>query len=326
MEAASTGKETKDFDVPKTIEYRKVGANGELGETVFDRNAIDNSQMSYFRRPSGYDYYSTILSDKAERYQEKKTEADAVEKAKQAVNDFENFQITTLEEARQFKQKFSDTQALVEAVSGSKEKKEFRRKLAKHYKALNKAYKKTWKTRIKEADEQAEKEQEMNAQAAAEDNAISAQKKLHDQRVKYMEWYLDKLETRKYNTTVTQQLLEDAKNCLSNCSSYEEYDSLKRKLDDQENASAALLHRSRILPVILMTKDRMMQCIRMIRKLNLLMDRITHRLRQTNPEVQTINPDHLLPLAAIPEITYLERIKMYDFGNGIWFSFLFLLF
>lgn len=240
LEAASTGKETKDFDVPKTIEYRKVGANGELGETVFDRNAIDNSQMSYFRRPSGYDYYSTILSDKAERYQEKKTEADAVEKAKQAVNDFENFQITTLEEARQFKQKFSDTQALVEAVSGSKEKKEFRRKLAKHYKALNKAYKKTWKTRIKEADEQDEKEQEMNAQAAAEDNAISAQKKLHDQRVKYMEWYLDKLETRKYNTTVTQQLLEDAKNCLSNCSSYEEYDSLKRKLDDQEKRISTL--------------------------------------------------------------------------------------
>ena len=105
---------------------------------------------------------------------------------------------------------------------------------------MNKAYKKTWKTRIKEADEQDEKEQEMNAQAAAEDNAISAQKKLHDQRVKYMEWYLDKLETRKYNTTVTQQLLEDAKNCLSNCSSYEEYDSLKRKLDDQEKRISAL--------------------------------------------------------------------------------------
>ena len=72
MNAASAGKERKDFDVPDTVEYRNIVSGGSLGDTVYNKKQLDMSKDSYDRRPDGYDYYSTLNAKEAEKYQKEK--------------------------------------------------------------------------------------------------------------------------------------------------------------------------------------------------------------------------------------------------------------
>lgn len=235
MQAANQGKDYKDFSIPDTLQYRKIDSNGNYTSEEYDKTGLNMSASSYDRRPDGYEYYSTLVEKKAQAYKEKKEQEAIVAAAKTALDNFESFQLTSTDDARNLKEKYSEAQAAIDPIVDKNVKTEYLRRLNKHYKTLKKAYKETWKARIKEEDEQAEKQKENSAQTEAEDAALQAQKELHDQRIEYVNWYLDKLAERNYNTATTQQLLNDAKSCLANCSSYEEYSSLKKKLDAEES-------------------------------------------------------------------------------------------
>ena len=48
-----------------------------------------------------------------------------------------------------------------------------------------------------------------------------------------MEWYLDALADRDYNTDTARRLLQDAANALENCREYDEYNFLKQRYEEQ---------------------------------------------------------------------------------------------
>lgn len=240
MNAASAGKERKDFDVPDTVEYRNIVSGGSLGDTVYNKKQLDMSKDSYDRRPDGYDYYSTLNAKEAEKYQKEKAEKEAIAAGEKAVTDFEAFQISTIDDANNLEANYANATNIVENVSTKSTKKEYLRRIEKHYKALKKAYNKTWKARIKEQQEENSKQQEADAMAKTEESNLAAEQSLHDWRIDNMNWYLKKLQEREYNTETAQLLITDAKNCLANCEGYDEYNSLKKQLDAQVSRISSL--------------------------------------------------------------------------------------
>ena len=98
----------------------------------------------------------------------------------------------------------------------------------------------SWKELIDEKEAEDIRKAQQQSKLDAENSKIKAQTSLHDMRIARMEWYLDVLSSRKYNTATTQQILADAWAELDNCVSYSEYNSLRSDLQKQEERVNAL--------------------------------------------------------------------------------------
>ncbi len=232
------GKSPKDFRVPDPIQYRQI-KNGQYTKTVYDKKKLNMSRRSYLRRPSGYEYYSKKLAEHKGSSPNQGQKA-ALAEAKKAVSAFEKYQITDIDSALGFEAAYSKAYKMVDALPDSADKTKLLERLQKQYETLEELMLSSWQQLIKEEEEadilKAQQQSELNA----EDSKIRAQDQLHDMRIKRMDWYLDVLSNRRYNTATTQQILEDAWAELDNCSSYAEYDDLYDELKKQEGRIKAL--------------------------------------------------------------------------------------
>ena len=240
MNTLHTGKEIKDFSLPDSIQYKSVNTNGEYTDKTLSSNELDTSKPLYDRRPNGYEYYSTTVANKYQKQKKKKELETAVSNAEESVSSFENYKLDNIDAARQFKSVYSKAEAVVEAIPDTKTKASYRKRLSNRYKILNKSYKKTWISIIKETEEDEQQQNIHDNEVSAENDAIASEEKLHDLRIANMQWYINKLSERNYNTAVTQNLLSDAKSCLSNCVDYSEYSNLKSQLDSEEKRISLL--------------------------------------------------------------------------------------
>lgn len=75
-----------------------------------------------------------------------------------------------------------------------------------------------------------EKQKQIEQVTTDEENIKKVVQKLHEQRILYMERYIELLSKREYNTSATQNLILDAQNLLNNCREYEEYENLSEQL------------------------------------------------------------------------------------------------
>lgn len=228
MKKIHKGKTASDFQVPDSIEYRNVLAGGKLGSKIYEN--LDMSKNSYDRRPEGYDLYSVQNAKKYKKYQEEKELQEAIENAESKVSAFEAYEITDVKSAKGMDDVYSEAVSAIEAIPDSTKQASFKTRVAEKYEKLQETYKK-WETKIEEADEEAKKQAQAEQDAIDEENQAAATEALHQQRIENMEWYLDQMKERNYNTATAQQLIQDAGNALKNCREYSEYKSLKQRYD-----------------------------------------------------------------------------------------------
>lgn len=230
MNQVHQGKAASDFQVPDTIEYRNVLSGGKLGSKKAGN--LDMGKRSYLRRPTGYDLYSSQNAKKLKKHQEEKELQQALENAEAKVAAFEAYEITSVATAKGMDDAYASAVEAVEAIPDPEKQSSYTTRVAEKYEKLQKTYQ-NWKTKIKEADAEAAKQAAAEQDARDETNQADATEKLHKQRVSNMEWYLDELADRDYNTDTAKRLLQDAANALENCREYEEYSSLKQRYEKQ---------------------------------------------------------------------------------------------
>ncbi|OUP00567.1 hypothetical protein B5F37_10415, partial [Drancourtella sp. An210] len=230
MNQIHKGKQASDFQVPDTIEYRNVIAGGKLGSKTYQN--LDMSKRSYERRPSGYDLYSVQNAKKLKKHQEEKELQEALENAEAKVSAFEAYEINSVATAKGMNDAYASAVEAVEAIPDPEKQSSYKTRVAEKYEKLQETYK-DWETKIQEADEEAAKKAAAEQDARDEANQAAATEKLHQQRISNMEWYLDELADRDYNTDTAKRLLQDAANALENCREYEEYQSLQQRYEEQ---------------------------------------------------------------------------------------------
>ena len=238
MNAIHCGLEERDFKVPDSLQYRKV-IGGEYTLQLYNKANLNMKKRSYLRRPKGYEYYSKAIEDNKNDKSNNGNKADFAE-AKKAVAEFEKYKITNVETALGLDSAYSKAFKLVEALPDGKKKSELLDRLQQHYELLEKAFKKDWQKLIAEQEKDEIKKAQKQSAVDAENSQLEAQTRLHDHRIALLDWYLKTLNSRQYNTSVTQQILSDAKQALTNCSTYDEYDDYAVKLSDAEERLDAL--------------------------------------------------------------------------------------
>lgn len=227
----------KDFTIPSSIQYRKVDESGIPSGDLLDD--LDESLAIYDRRPKDYDMTSLSIQDAISKKMKKKALEDAINNAETAVSNFEAIEITDTNGISAYDSAHQAAFYAIDAISDTYKRADFQKRVAKKEKQLAKSYE-TWKKKIEEAQIQAKEQTAIEQAAQDEKNEQVSYQKLQEQRVAYVQQYIQMLSKREYNTQTTQTILKDAWKYLENCEGYSEYDSLKADLQAQERRISEL--------------------------------------------------------------------------------------
>lgn len=205
--------EPKEFEVPYTI--RLEAQDGTRREVSYSENV-------YKSRPKGWDYVSTILEERRKEAEAEVTEKRLQEMAEAKVADFENFNITKVEEAIKVTELYQEAYNLASQVNNSKIRAELLERIASKYEILNKDVITIWNDAIeaynKSLQEKREQESELQAQLSIE----AAREARKTAKLELVQYYIDNLNERTVYTTIIEEMIENAKLALEDCVEYPE--------------------------------------------------------------------------------------------------------
>jgi penicillin-binding protein 1A len=219
----------QNFEIPRTIELRKV-SGGEFTSSSKEIN-YSSSKRYYSQRPSGYDYYSQLNTDRKSSWQKNYQLNSTKKEAETAVTEFESYKIKSAKDAINFEKKYNNVLAVIDEIPDEYEQSSYKERAATKYNSLSKEVIKKWQKAIKEYEEQQAEEREKQEKIDAEDAANKAKDTLKKNRIKLARWYINMLNKRSYYSSVTKLLIRDGKTALERLEGYSEYDSIKSEFD-----------------------------------------------------------------------------------------------
>lgn len=231
----------KNFDIPETVELRKV-SGGELTDSSKSIN-YSASKRYYSQRPGGYDYYSQLNLERMEEWKKDTELINTKKDAETAVSAFEEYKITNAKEALNFEKQYNKVLKVIDKIPDEYEQEPYKERVATKYKLLNKEVLEKWQDAIKEYDEQQADKRAKQEKIDAEDAANKAKDTLKSNRIKKAKWYTDTLNKRSYYTSVTKMLIKDGQKAIDRLDGYSEYESMKAAFD-------AAVARAKKLPTI----------------------------------------------------------------------------
>lgn len=195
----------KEFSVPSTI---------RLSNSSGDIISVDYKQDVYKSRPAGYDYVSMILVDKRNDELRKENEKDLEKKAKDKTDEFEQFQITTVQEAQAIDQMYNEAYMLTDRVSDQDLRNELLRRIAYKYELLDGDVKEKWEAAIdaykKSMQAQLDEQNGMAAELSAE-LAVEAET---NAKVSYVQSYVNLLNMQNAYSTAAETWIVAARDIL----------------------------------------------------------------------------------------------------------------
>lgn len=231
----------KNFDIPETIELRKV-SGGKLTDSSKTIN-YSSSRRYYSQRPGGYDYYSRLNLERMKEWK-KDTELNNTKKeAETAVTAFEEYKITNAKEAINFEKQYDKVLKVIDKIPDEYEQEPYKERVATKYNLLNKEVLSKWQDAIKEYNEQQADKRVKQEKIDAEDAANKAKDTVKSNRIKKAKWYTDTLNKRSYYSSVTKLLIKDGQKAIDRLEGYSEYESMKAAFD-------AAVTRAKKLPTI----------------------------------------------------------------------------
>ena len=236
-----------DFDKPDTIALRKASGTSYYGNNLSLKKS--NGQIWYTIRKSGTEWYSK-LNDYAIETKKKEREIQiAYNIAKEKVNNFLKFKLSTMDDAINLDNTFAEVVSYIDKVDDEYKSNKLRKKVSKYYDKLAKVVVDEWQSYLDEYAESERKQAEAQQKAQIQDSKEAAAKVLKTNRINKAEWYLAEIYKREYNTDITKLLVADAEVAVKRLKGYSEYKSYKSRLS-QAKAYADSLPSEIIMPEI----------------------------------------------------------------------------
>ena len=229
MDGLHSKKEKANFEIPETIELRRV-SGGNLTDSAKEIN-YDETKRYYSQRPRGYDYYSQQNNDRKSTWEKEYKLSAAKKEAEKAVAAFEKYKIKDVKTASAFESEYDEVMAVIAKIPDEYEQGPYKERVAAKYNSLKDVVKKKWQKAIDEEKEAEADKQQKQQKIDAEDASTEANNTLKANRIKKAKWYIDALKKRKYYTNTTKALIKDGKKAIERLKGYSEYNSYKSSFD-----------------------------------------------------------------------------------------------
>lgn len=161
-------------------------------------------------------------------------------KAVSAVEEFENFQITSMDEAEHFKENYNTAYTAVENVADTSKRENLMRRVAYKYELLNSDVINVWNDVISAYKTKLQEEKDADNKLEAQKFLEKAQARLKKYKIELVEYYIDSLNERTIYTDTIEQLISNGKNALESCKNYTEYNELSDQLTNAIEYARAL--------------------------------------------------------------------------------------
>ena len=222
MNEMHEGLEKKEFEIPGTIILS--GADGSEQKPEYTENIYES-------RPEGMDYTSGELKKKiADNERERRIAQEMVE-AEAALDEFEQYQVTNVDEAIAIDEKFNAVLEVIGRIEDEYRQSQYRERAEYKYSLLAGDVKNNW---IDAMNAQNQAQEESEKVWNAEQAAISSESALqitHDSRVNTVWYYISVLNERSVYSSSVETLIQGAEESISKCEGYGEYDDLRYELD-----------------------------------------------------------------------------------------------
>lgn len=203
----------------------------EEEEEVEEEVKKSNSKYTYYLRKKGYDYYSTLNTEKAITYQNEQELKRAERRCEKMVSEFELYEIKDVVTALGLDDEYDKVMDVIESMPDVYKQKDFRKRAKKKYDMMNEVIVEIWETAIKEYNQEQEEIRLAEMEKQADDSRTAGYTSLKNSRINRCQWYINAINSRSYYNKLTRRLIKDSTGALARCKGYSEYDKLKSDLE-----------------------------------------------------------------------------------------------
>lgn len=234
--------ERKEFPVPKTV----MLSNGS-GQT----KEVGYSKDVYKSRPEGWDYVSMILKEKREQKIREEEEHQYEEDVKLAVSEFEEFQITNVQEAQEVDELYNELFEMVDAIKNKELREELLERIAYKYQLLTGDLTEKWNAAIEAHEKEMQAQLDSDNEIAAELSEEQAKEAERNSKIGLVECYINLLNIQTVYSDIFETWIVKADYGLKECEDYgDDYQRLAELLDE------AVLHIRNLQEEYLKNKDK----------------------------------------------------------------------
>lgn len=202
----------------------------KLANSSGKQKSIDYTESIYESRPSGWDYISTTLTETVADNEALRQDRENYKVAQQAVENFEDYQITDVESAKEFVDVYNYVMGLVNQVGNEADHEELQERAEYKYSLLSGDVAANWEERIAEREKQRAEEKRVSNAQKAQDSAAKALKEIKKIRIDVVKSYIEYFKNVKVYTDDVEEMAEYADAALDRCKSYSDYENLDSKL------------------------------------------------------------------------------------------------
>lgn len=210
------------FDIPDSIGL----------QSMYSDKKIDVDYDGYDSRPSGYDYFSSELEKKYQLKQDAKKNEEILEKARKAVEAFEDFQITNVDEALSLEYEHNIAINAVKDVLGVDAREELYSRISYKYELLSGEVADNWQKAMEQAEKDAQELKDLENKEAAQDSLEAADKVAKQSLLDKAEWYIEHLKERTVYTDYVETLIKQGKSAVDACKDLGDYQNIKKLYDE----------------------------------------------------------------------------------------------
>ena len=225
MDKMHKDKDKEEFDIPSSIMLQN--SSGRQKNVSYTNNVYDS-------RPSGWDYVSQSLTETLADNEAKREEKRNYDDAAKAVDDFEDFQISSAADAMALDEKYNYVTALVDQVGDSDKHGALQERAEYKYSLLSGDVRDKWEDEIAAAKQQAQDDENISNAKKADNSAYAALAQIKKIRIGIVQSYIDYFNDVKIYTDSVDEMADYAEKALEACADYDEYAKLGKKLSSAE--------------------------------------------------------------------------------------------
>lgn len=231
MDRVHEGLEKKDLPVPASVIL--TNDKGKEKEVDYDKDV-------FHKRPEGYDYSSRKLEEKTRQHETVRRIKKQYDDALKAIEEFEGFQITSVDEAKGLDDRYQEVLALVSDIEDQEKRAALMERAEYKYSLLSGEVKDKWMELIEEDDLKEAGERDIRNKEAANESAESAAGKIRQVRINTAWSYINAVNDQTVYTDDTEALIQAAKEAVERCSDYSDYGNLKGAYDSAASYARGL--------------------------------------------------------------------------------------
>ncbi len=224
MNEIHADKEPRDFEQPETI---------CLGKYDYEGNLIEGTEIpGTSSKGYGYDYFSTTILQNATDYAATLKQKSLCKEALKRLKKYEKIYVEELADYYELETEYDALKDLISAITDDDIRKEYMTRLKDKHNSMSKQID-NWKDVVKAFEKKKAEENALLAEQTAEASKEAARQQLKTARLATAKTAIERISNKKYQPSNMEELIDNAKKAVEDCSNYTEY---KQLLSDFRNA------------------------------------------------------------------------------------------